>query len=100
MPELEFHVPMRDLGIFPDAVLGHTLFEVKLDMKGLDRFHGALMQLAHAAAAEGQWRGVLILDEPVVGIERLVEEWRALRDILRPEILERLTMVMNSIKDA
>ncbi len=93
MPEIRFDEYLPQLGLHPDAVLGTTLFEVKTEARA-DRFHGSLMLSARAVAADQQWRVIFILNEPSFSNEWIADEWQTLQAVLRPEILERLVIVV------
>jgi hypothetical protein len=81
-------------GFRADALIGHTVFEVLADPRDLRRVRSAIMELAKSLTGESRFRGVLILDEPQIGDERLREEWLGIESLFRPEVMERITLVV------
>ncbi len=95
MSHLEFEPKLEGLqGFRLDALIGHTVFEVLTDPRDLRRFRSALMELAKILTADTRFHGVLILDEPQIGDDRLHEEWHGIGFLFRPEIMERITLVI------
>lgn len=43
---------------------------------------------------DSRFHGVLVLDEPRIGDDRLREEWHGIEVLFRPEIMERITLVI------
>jgi hypothetical protein len=95
MKSLQFDVSMDDLpGFRADAVLGDSVFQVLVDPRDLRRLRSSLMEMARIAG-EGR-HSILILDEPQIGHIRLFEEWSGIQRLFRPQILERLTIVVRN----
>lgn len=87
---------LEDLvGVRADAVLGNSVFEVLVEPRDLRRLRAALMDIARYSGGSANRRGILVLDEPGVSESRLLEEWEGTRSIFRPEILDRLAMVIH-----
>jgi CheY-like chemotaxis protein len=92
---IRYHVTLEGLpGFQADAVLGEAVFEVLVDPRDLRQFRASLLDLARISGSHRQWRGILILDEPQISDERLAEEWSGIQSLFRPEILERITLVI------
>lgn len=95
MSDLKFEPKLEDHpGFQADALIGDTLFEVLADPRDLRRFHSALLELAKVLTVESRFHGVLILDEPLIGDDRLRQEWLGIGTLFRPEIVERITLVI------
>jgi len=52
------------------------------------------MELAKIMTGDSRFRGVLILDEPQIGDDRLREEWHGIEALFRQEIMKRITLVI------
>jgi hypothetical protein len=96
MSELRFNVRLDDPPDFrADAILGDGVFEVLVDPRDLRRLRATFMELARVCASTSQdRRGILILDEPQISEETLYREWDYLRIITRPEIFDRMSLVL------
>lgn len=95
MSNLHFGPRLDDLpGFRPDAALGDTVFEVLVDPRDLRRLRASLMELGRISSTNTGRRAVLILDEPQISDERLHEEWQGTQTLFRPEILDRITLVI------
>ena len=96
MSALQFEVTFDDLpGFRADAVLGGSVFEVLTGTRDLRRLRASLMEIARLAAGQPLRRGILVLDEPEVSENRLFGEWKGAMAIVRPDIGNRLTMVIH-----
>ena len=96
MHTLRFDVALDDLaGFRADAVLGDSVFEVLTEPRDLRRLRATIMDVARYSGTKKDRRGILILDEPQVSENRLREEWASVQDIFRPEILNRLALVIH-----
>lgn len=80
----------QDLGI--DAEIGHRLVEVKIGVAGLRSVRMGLFQLAYALAERPQSEGFLVLSDVAITRERLEREWQHAASVLRPEMLNRLSL--------
>jgi len=81
-------------GFRADAMVGHTVFEVLVDPRDLRQLRSSLMEIAKILSSDRRLRGILILDEPQIGDDRLREEWDGCTKLFRPEILDRITIVI------
>lgn len=96
MNTLKFDTTSDDLsGFRADAVFGNSVFEVLIEPRDLRRLRASLMDIARCSGGPSERRGILVLDEPGVSESRLLEEWEGIRGIFRPEILDRLAMVIH-----
>ncbi len=76
-----------------DAVVGHRLIRVKHSEGAIRDLRASLLQLSYQLAARGpDFRGYLVLDHPNITAERLRHEWDLAHSVLRPEVLDRLTL--------
>jgi hypothetical protein len=75
-----------------DAQVGHRLIEVKVRVAALRVVRMALMQLAHSLAKRPGAEGFLVLPEVKVTRDRLNREWQLVASVLRPELLNRLSL--------
>ena len=81
-------------GFRPDAVLGDSVFEVLVDPRDLRGIRASLIELARIVSNDPRRHGILLLDEPQISEHRLREEWKWARTLFRPEILQRITLVI------
>lgn len=88
-PKLEAHP-----GFQADALIGNTVFQVLADPRDLRRFRSALVELAKILTGDSRFHGVLILDEPQIGDDRLRDEWLCIGSLFRQEIFDRITLVI------
>lgn len=96
MNTLNFDMSLDDLsGFRADAVLGNSVFEVLVEPRDLRRLRASLMDIARYSGGPRKRRGILVLDEPRVTESRLIEEWDGIRGIFRPEVLDRVAMVIH-----
>jgi hypothetical protein len=75
-----------------DAQCGDTVFEVLFEPRSIHSLLSTYLRLAKVAETSGLRRVVLILDEPVVSEDRILEEWDALSRVLRPQIWEQMLL--------
>ena len=93
---LQFDIPLDDPpGYQANAVLGDSFFAALIEPREVRRLRAAVTDLAHIVSGHPQRRGILILDAPRITEARLLDEWSAMKSILRPEILRRLAMVIS-----
>lgn len=95
MSDLEFEPQLGNrLGFRVDALIGHSVFEVLADLRDIRHFRSTLMGLAKILLVDSRFRGILVLKEPQISEDRLHEEWRGIEPLFRPEILDRITLVI------
>lgn len=95
MSDLEFEPKLgKRLGFRADALIGHSVFEVLADLRDFRHFRSTLMGLAKILLVDSRFRGILVLEEPQISDDRLYEEWRGIEPLFRPEILDRITLVI------
>ena len=78
-----------------DAQRASKLIEVKAGVSGLRSVQAALMQMAYALARQPKRRGVLVLTDVSVGVQRLRDEWQRAASVLRPDLLSRLSICVD-----
>jgi hypothetical protein len=78
-----------------DAEVGHRLVEVKAGVAALRSVRNALMQLAYAMTKRPGSEAFLVLLDTAVTRERLQREWELAAAVLRPELLERLSLCID-----
>ncbi len=75
------------------AVVGDRLIEVKHGEGAIRDLRASLLQISYQLAARGgDFRAYLVLDHPSITPDRLQGEWDLARGVLRPEILDHLTL--------
>lgn len=95
MNALRFDLKLDDLpGFQADAVLENAVFEVLVDPRDLRRFRASVVEVARISATDRRRHCILILDEPKIGDDRLREEWQSIQTVFRPEILDRIALVI------
>lgn len=95
MGDLEFEPKLGNrLGFRADALLGHSVFEVLADLRDFRHFRSTLMGLAKVLLVDSRFHAILVLEEPQINDDRLHEEWRGIEPLFRPEILDRITLVI------
>ena len=78
-----------------DIQLGNTLIEVKSGVDAARNLRMGLIQLAYALIESGpSQKGILVLADPKVTFTRLEKEWHYAQGALRPDVLERLSLVI------
>jgi hypothetical protein len=83
--------------ILVDAVSadGKSIFEVKIGLRDLRSVVLAMVEAAHLTARnEIIERCFLILEAPLIGLERLIQEWQAICSLLRPDLAYKLSLVV------
>ena len=75
-----------------DAIRGDKLIEVRFGVDSLRSIRASLFQVAYSMARSQGHSGYLVLVDPKISDGRLLEEWRAAKDVLRPEIVDRITI--------
>ena len=77
-----------------DARVGDLLIEVKRGARGTRDIRDGIWCLADAVSRTPALRGLLVLDRPAIGSERLAAEQQAIETILRPEVSRRIRWVV------
>jgi len=90
--DAEFDIPP---GFRADAVMGDSVFEVLVAPRDLRQVMATVMDVARCTGTKSDRRGILILDEPLITEGRLREEWSSIQGILRPEVVQRLALVIH-----
>ena len=85
-------------GFRADGLYGDTIIELLSEVRDVRRIRSKFMELAEAVA-NTPYRAVLILTKPHVGATRLKTVWEALPKILKPEVLNRLSLVIYGAKE-
>lgn len=70
------------------------MVEVKLGLRAVQHLRSALMQLAFALVEYPADSGYLVLVDPEITDERLRAEWLASKQALRPQVLDRLSLIV------
>jgi hypothetical protein len=95
MKTIQFECPIEDFpGFQADAVLDDTVYEVLVESRDARRLRTALMEMARVASSKKVNRVVLVLEEPGITISRLHGEWKGAASVIRPDLFERLSMVI------
>src|SRR5438128_710237 len=73
---------------------GRTVVNVQLRPQGMRGVYAGLMSLGlFLSRVPSVNRGCLLLDATRLSKERLLREWRSLKNLLKPEITDRLSLV-------
>jgi hypothetical protein len=75
-----------------DAQVGNALIEVKFDVDALRTIRTSIMQLAYEIARHPGSQGFLVLVDSAITEKTLQVEWQSARAVLKPEILNHLTV--------
>jgi len=75
-----------------DARFRDTFIEVKVGVDAMRTLRGALFRLAEIVAAEPGTSGILLLTDSIVTEHRLLTEWETAKQIIRKELLARLSI--------
>lgn len=98
MAELKFEVSVDYLpGFRADAVRGNSVFEVILEPREMRHMRSSLVEMARIAG-HGQ-QAILVLDEPSISNNRLFEEWQGIQTLLKPHVLENLSLYIRREED-
>ena len=85
------HPPIdHDPGV--DAVVGRRLIEVKMGVSALRSVRNGLMELAYAMTRRPGFKALLVLPDASVTRSRLQAEWELVSAVLRPELVEGLSL--------
>jgi hypothetical protein len=84
------NIGKMDLGV--DAEIGNRLIEVKVGVTDLRNVRMSLLQLAYVVSQRSGFEGFLVLPNAKVTRNRLEEEWQLAASVLRPDILDRLSL--------
>ena len=92
--EQEFHPVKGQEGIDFVSQDGKTVVDVQLGPQGMRGVYAGLMSLGlFLARVPSVNRGCLIIEANRLSKERLLREWHRLKNLFRPEIAERLSLV-------
>jgi hypothetical protein len=73
---------------------GRTVVDVQLSPQGMRGVYAGLMSLGlFLSRAPSVSRGYLLLDASRLSKERLLRQWHSLKNVLKPEITDRLSLV-------
>ena len=75
-----------------DAEIGRLLLEVRIGVSAIRSIRMGLMQLTYAMAERSRYKGILLLVDTAITRERLHREWQLAASVLRPDILEHLSI--------
>ena len=82
-----------------DARVGNALIEVKFSVDALRTFRTSLMQLAYVVGEDPVTHGYLVLVDSPISVDRLRQEWERAATVLRPDILQRLTICLRCLQE-
>lgn len=80
----------------PDARIGNAVVEVRFGVDAVRTLRTSLMQVAYTLSEDPALHGYVVLADSSIAIERVREEWQRASSVLRPEVLQRLTICMAS----
>lgn len=84
--------PHRDV----DARVGDALIEVKFGVDALRTLRTSLMQVAYPVGEDPATHGYVVLVDSPITEDRLRQEWERAAAILRPDVLQRLTICLHA----
>ena len=91
MKPKQSHKRLQDPGA--DAIGGDRLIEVRHGEGAIRDLRSSLLRMSYQLAARGgDFRAYLVLDHPSITPQRLRDEWDLAHSVLRPAILDRLTL--------
>ncbi|MFM7164555.1 MAG: hypothetical protein ACKO3T_04870 [Planctomycetaceae bacterium] len=95
MSNFLFEIAVTDVpGIRFEAMLGDIFFLVLREPRDVRRLRASCLEIARCAAWKDGCQVVLILQNPAISHSRLQTEWDGLRSTLKPEIFERLSVIV------
>ena len=71
-----------------------TVFEVLVKPRDVRRLRASFMELARLTASPGVQHGSLILEEPQITENRLLDEWHGALAVMRPDIAGRVNLIV------
>ncbi|MCX7396356.1 MAG: hypothetical protein NT138_01610 [Planctomycetales bacterium] len=96
MSDFLFEIALTNVpGIRFDAMLGDIFFLVLREPRDVRRLRAACLEIARCAVGKDVRHVVLILQDPAISQAKLQTEWDGLKSILKPEILERLSVIVS-----
>lgn len=96
MSDFLFEIALTNVpGIRFDAMLGDIFFLVLREPRDVRRLRAACLEIARCAVWKDVRQVVLILQDPAISHARLQTEWDGLRSVLKPEIFERLSVLVS-----
>jgi hypothetical protein len=95
MSDFLFEIALTNVpGIRFDAMLGDLFFLVLREPRDVRRLRAACLEIARCAAWKDIRQVVLILQNPAISHARLQTEWDGLQSVLKPEIFNRLSVIV------
>lgn len=79
-----------------DARVGAALIDVKFGVDALRTVRTSLMQVAYLVGENPALKGYVVLTDSPITAQRIEDEWRRAGAVLRPEVLDRLTICLYS----
>jgi hypothetical protein len=95
MKDTASHSPRIQLQGKESARVGDVLIEVEAGVDSQRALTGALLKLAYQLSERAELRGCLLLVNSAITLPRLREEWDRVAQVLRPEILQRLSLCLS-----
>ncbi len=86
----------RFVAYSPDWEKGGVMVEVKTRLQAVRGVRDSLLEIAHALADQPAKRAFLLLIDPRVTVERLQAEWEKVQMTFRPDIIDRLSIVVSA----
>lgn len=80
-------------GFRADGLYRDTIIELMSEVRDVRRIRSKVMELAEVVA-EPPYRATLVLSRPHVSTSRLLKVWELLPRILKPEVADRLSLVI------
>ncbi len=95
MSELCFDEPISGIagGYRADATLGSWIFEIKRNLKDVRSLRESLLLMAQIVASREDQHTILILDQPGITQDRILDEWNQFTRILDTGLKNRIAIV-------
>jgi len=94
---LQRHVQLRT-GFQADGLYDDSIIQLQSEVRDVRRIRSKLMELAEAVVGT-EYNAILILIKPHISTPRLTSVWESLLRILRPEVSNRLSLVIYGSKE-
>ncbi len=82
----------REMDYF-DISINDTLVKVKSGLNAVRNLRAGFMDLAYTLHDHPHGKGLIVLAEPRISFRRLEHEWDLAKQTLRPELIDRLSLV-------
>ncbi len=82
-------------GFHPAAAAEDLVFEVLIEARDARKLRATLMDMARIAASGNTQRVVLILEEPRLTAQRLLDEWAGAASVFQPALFSRLSIAVH-----